>query len=475
MTSAGTVAVTGGAYSIAADFVELSALAGVLDKLATVLGDAAVVALQVLIDPHSLALAALDPVGAFDLASTASRTAVLATAAGAECVFLGVALGAAAQGYSAVDDLTSRWTPVVTALRRLPSAIAASESEAVLACEHGDPRRLGTALKTLVEHDPEVVTLALDAITTAGAAATAAQHGTASPTSASFGRPAALGHYSATLGTIYPDGKPVLTRHPTDPTDDSKGPPRDVADLLRGLECRNEHTDGGGIDVRFVSRTLADGSRARSVIVDVTGTKEWNALDRNDPNVANLGTNLRALGNEQTAYERGIMAALAASGVRSDEPIMLVGHSQGGIIAARLAADLARSPGPSGPSGSPGSPGSPGLNITHVVTAGAPIGLIDIPAHVQVLSFENSGDIVPMLDATENRHTVNQLTVTTNEGSPNDHGLGARHDLATAYLPAARDADASEDPSIAAWTASASAFLGGDDVSTQVYRVSRQP
>lgn len=46
--------------------------------------------------------------------------------------------------------------------------------------------------------------------------------------------------------------------------------------------------------------------------------------------------------------------------------------------------------------------GGQAFNITHVVTAGSPIGRTDIPADVQVLSLENQRDIVPHLDAAPN-------------------------------------------------------------------------
>jgi pimeloyl-ACP methyl ester carboxylesterase len=226
---------------------------------------------------------------------------------------------------------------------------------------------------------------------------------------------------------------------------------------LRGLSCRDGSTTSAGIDIRFVTHARPDGASTRSVIVDLPGTKDWNLLDRHNPNVADMTTNLRAVGNEQTTYESGVVAALLASGVRADEPIMLVGHSQGGLVAARLAADLAA---------------SDRFRVTHLLTAGAPIGLVAIPSQVQVLSLENAGDVVVGLDAADNRSRPNQITVRTTRAAST---FGASHSLAGAYLPAARDVDAAGDKSVGAWVSGAAAFLTGNGIETRAFQIDRQP
>lgn len=76
---------------------------------------------------------------------------------------------------------------------------------------------------------------------------------------------------------------------------------------------------------------------------------------------------------------------------------MLVGHSQGGVVAAQAAADSAR--------------GTLGYIITHVVTAGSPVALADVPPSVQVLSLENVNNLVPQLDGEPNPASANHTTV----------------------------------------------------------------
>jgi hypothetical protein len=110
--------------------------------------------------------------------------------------------------------------------------------------------------------------------------------------------------------------------------------------------------------------------------------------------------------------------------------------------------------------------------VTHLVTAGAPIGLIDIPPSVQVLSLENAGDVVPEVDGTLNPTRPNQVTVKVDRGGS---GIDQRHDLGSGYLPAAADVDACGDGSVTDWISGAGAFLRGADVRTRVFQITRQP
>jgi pimeloyl-ACP methyl ester carboxylesterase len=145
------------------------------------------------------------------------------------------------------------------------------------------------------------------------------------------------------------------------------------------------------------------------------------------------------------------------------DPVMLVGHSQGGMVAAQAAADTGN--------------GNFGYNVTHVVTAGSPIARADVPSHVQVLAIENSRDLVPHLDARDNPDRPNWTTVTfdAQKGS-----VGANHGTGSAYLPAATALDQSTDPSVTAFRNSAGAFLSagaGTSTSMQanVYQLTRVP
>ncbi|MGH3680853.1 MAG: alpha/beta hydrolase [Natronosporangium sp.] len=163
------------------------------------------------------------------------------------------------------------------------------------------------------------------------------------------------------------------------------------------------------------------------------------------------------MGGETTAYQQGVVEALRRAGAGPGDPVMLVGHSQGGVVAAQAAADLA---------------GGGELNVTHVVTAGAPVGWVEIPDGVQLLALENAHDVAPHLDAAPNQDRPNQVTVTFET----QHGtIAANHSMDTAYLPAGAVLDDSTDPSVVAFRDGAGAFFPteGTTATATVFQIER--
>jgi pimeloyl-ACP methyl ester carboxylesterase len=147
----------------------------------------------------------------------------------------------------------------------------------------------------------------------------------------------------------------------------------------------------------------------------------------------------------------GVIEAMRAVGVRPNEPVLLVGHSEGGLIAAELAADpdVRRE-----------------FKVTHVITTGAPVASIRIPNDVQVLSIEHTDDLVPALDGSTNRDRPNWVTVSTSapiallptEQARSEPLIAHRAEL---YQFTAARLDSSDNPSITAWRAGVAPFLGG--------------
>ena len=246
-----------------------------------------------------------------------------------------------------------------------------------------------------------------------------------------------------------PDGTPVVRATGPDTAGCAAAPPRGLADLLRELDHRYTGPDGA-IDVRILSGT--DGRRR--VIADLPGTRELLSVGTGDVN--DLTTNARALIGRDGTYEQGVFEALRAAGVGPDDEIMLVGHSQGGMVAIDAARDAARN----------------GFTITHVVTAGSPIGLTvgQLPRGIQVLALENRRDVVPRLDGRDNPDRLNVVTVGFDPGPGT---VGTEHAISTSYLGAAAMADASDDPAIRAFLDSADGFFRADRVDTGTYAVSR--
>jgi hypothetical protein len=256
------------------------------------------------------------------------------------------------------------------------------------------------------------------------------------------------------LAALYSDG-----HHQTTPSTlvlpGSDIAPADLAGLVHHLEQVDDQADGV-IEVQSIRTT--DGSVRHVVYLPGTDdltTTPWSQ----DSDVRDLGTNLLLVSSQDNAYQQGILDAMQQAGVRPGEPVALVGHSQGGMEAAAILAQ-----------------GSP-YAVTHVVTAGSPTAHLDgFPPGSHVLSLENRGDVVPLLDGADNPDSAEQVTVRFDDHGPSAAG---NHDLAQ-YVHGALAVQASTDPSVVEQLASleAAGFVGpadGQEVISQVFRITRVP
>jgi pimeloyl-ACP methyl ester carboxylesterase len=126
--------------------------------------------------------------------------------------------------------------------------------------------------------------------------------------------------------------------------------------------------------------------------------------------------------------------------------VLLAGHSQGGIVAAALAAD---------------SGFRRRQRVTHVVTSGAPVARMPVPPGVSVLSLEHRQDAVPRLEGERNADRRDWVTVTRDLRGSGVGTSSASH-ASTRYRETAALADASGSRSVRAWRAGSTPFLAGD-------------
>jgi hypothetical protein len=261
------------------------------------------------------------------------------------------------------------------------------------------------------------------------------------------------------LASLYPpEGDPRVRRRDDLSTPLGDAAPDDLAGLLRHLAQTNRLStpdragDQGTIEVQTLH--APDGTVRHIVYLpgtDEIATTPW----RPDADVRDLPADLHMMAGEHTAYAEGIEQAMSRAGVGSHDPVLLVGHSLGGMEAASMLAH-----------------GS-GFDVTHVVTAGSPIAWVHgFPADSHVLSLENRGDVVPLLDGRDNADSVQQVTVQFDDHAPSvATGHRLRH-----YVHGAAAADASSNTSIREQLASlhAHGFLGsGGHATSQVFQIAR--
>ena len=227
--------------------------------------------------------------------------------------------------------------------------------------------------------------------------------------------------------------------------------PGSIEELMRNLGKTNQGADG---EIDIIK--IGEGPNVR-YIVNLPGTDSFGV---GGSQVRDSLANLQLVGGQETAYARGIREAMEAAHIPKDAPVALVGHSQGGMTAAQLAANPAF---------------TDRFNVQHVVTAGAPTAQVPhIPNGIQVLSLENSGDLVPLTDGEDNPDQPNRTTVRFDHPTGS---VGGNHAMET-YTTGGSLVDASGDPSLVETKDQLrkDGFVGSTDpVSTSTYTITRKP
>ena len=205
------------------------------------------------------------------------------------------------------------------------------------------------------------------------------------------------------------------------------------------VDMHGGDADNGEIAIEEHVTVGEDGTTTRSWTVDIRGTQSF-ATGQSGPQ--DMTTNLQGVAGMASDQLNAIMEAMEAAGIPPEEAVEFAGHSQGGIMAAQMAADPAV---------------RARYNVVSVVTAGSPTATV-APSDVPVLSYENSGDIVPGLDGNatrgDNVTTVRfhdyEATTHPEDPVPSSHSAPLYVDEIRSTLDAAR---ASSDPGLSALAA----------------------
>lgn len=254
----------------------------------------------------------------------------------------------------------------------------------------------------------------------------------------------ALAAAMATLEGLFGEGHATTVRERTDSHDARS--PRSLEDVMHGILVEQARGDG---TVSVETITHADGTRVH--IVTIPGTQDWSLSDDNPfDNEANLS----GVNGGTSDAQMAIVDAMRAAGIQPGDEVMLAGHSQGGINAVALASrpEFLEE-----------------FNVTHIVTAGSPVGRMDLPPSINMLQLEHTEDIVSGLEGMPNPATPTRTTVQRDlllSGDPRMETLGrditGAHHL-VAYGSTAGLVDSGlAGTSASAWKESASAFFTGE-------------
>ena len=214
-----------------------------------------------------------------------------------------------------------------------------------------------------------------------------------------------------------------------DPSFHQQQAPGSLADLMQSLNDTNklDADDPSRHGAIQIQRIVENGQER--FVVYIPGTDDMSPIPQDGEHARDMETNYQLIGGMDSAYGRGIQQAMIDAGLEGKD-VMLVGHSQGGMVSTSLAAD---------------PDFTQHFNVQHVVTAGSPTAQVaDLPSGTSAIHFENRGDAVPLLDGEDNPDQPNRTTVKFDEGSSD---IGDNHAI-DHYVNGAAAADASTNGSI---------------------------
>lgn len=153
---------------------------------------------------------------------------------------------------------------------------------------------------------------------------------------------------------------------------------------------------------------------------------------------------LRLAGAESGAGERAVREAMREAGVEAGDPLLAVGHSGGGLIAAGLAGD-------------------PELNALGAVSLGGPVASAPTREGVGVLSIEHEEDLVPATGGA-GHPSPDRVTVSRSVLDPGREyeAVFPAHELAR-YRETAAMVDRSEEARLASFRSLVAEVTGGGD------------
>ncbi|WP_084128333.1 hypothetical protein [Demequina sp. NBRC 110055] len=218
-------------------------------------------------------------------------------------------------------------------------------------------------------------------------------------------------------------------------------PPRGMEGIAAGLDDLELPPAG------VVAIDRLDGPEGTAYVVTIPGTYD-NGVSSINP--FDWGGNGDVMAGAVSDAMRMVRAAMLEEGIAPDAPVMLVGHSQGGLVATALAGleDMHER-----------------FAITDVVTFGAPTATLPRRSDVTYAHVEDVSDVVPALDGPANPEGPNVTTWTGDARASGDASVAAAatgvvsvHGMST-YRATASAVDRLADPSTRAWRTRARPFL----------------
>jgi hypothetical protein len=141
------------------------------------------------------------------------------------------------------------------------------------------------------------------------------------------------------------------------------------ADSYRDLVSRIPRADDGAAQIRIEQYDSG-------YVVYLGGTIDAGLEPQGEP--WDMTSNMTAIAGLDSGSYNAAVVAMKEAGITAHDNVILVGHSQGGLVAAQLAA-------------------CGDYRVSDVVTVGAPLHQVELPADVNLVAVEHAEDVIPSL------------------------------------------------------------------------------
>jgi pimeloyl-ACP methyl ester carboxylesterase len=233
-----------------------------------------------------------------------------------------------------------------------------------------------------------------------------------------------------------------VTAGPTSPTSPATGLADRAARIPTGTE-----------QVR-VDRYVREGRPDRFEVY-IGGTIDFSPTATGEP--WDLTSNVHGVAGGDPASHRATVEALAAAGAEPGAEIVVTGYSQGGLVAATMAA-------------------SGDYEVAGVYTLGAPAGQVAVPSDVPWVAIEHTDDLVPALGGSWAQNDTVVVDREAFDGRPPDDSYVFPAHQIQYYLETAQLADAAGDERVVAAAEAFDRFSNGSErVESTLFEARRVP
>lgn len=163
--------------------------------------------------------------------------------------------------------------------------------------------------------------------------------------------------------------------------------------IASGVAERLARLPGSETPIRIERYPLPDGTTHTEVFI--SGTREWSLGSEDDP--FDMRSNLALVAGVPAAASMAARQAMRHARVSPRDPVVFIGHSQGGAVATSLAE-------------------SGQFRTVGLITAGAPVGHMPVTGDYPALRIEHSDD--PIVSLGGHNGPGREVVVTRDSGAP---------------------------------------------------------